>query len=55
MDRYMWLDSDDSSNGEILEELEDEFMVFYTMMAICANTWELFNPNKLKVWRSRCS
>ena len=48
MDTYMWLDSDDSSNDEILEELEDEFKVFYTMVAICANTWKFFNPNELK-------
>ena len=42
MDTNMWL----SSNDEILEELEDEFMVTCNMMAICANTLEFFNPNE---------
>ena len=44
----MWIDSDDSSHDDILEKLEDEVMVFYTMMAICAHSWAFFDPNELE-------
>ena len=48
MDIDVWHDPNNSSNDEILEEHEDELIVFYTMIAICANTWEIFNPNELE-------
>lgn len=44
----MWLSSNDCSNDEILKDLDDKFIVFYTMESICANTWKFFNPNELE-------
>ena len=38
----------DSSDDKILEVLEDEFMVNYAILYVCANTWEVFNPNELE-------
>lgn len=44
----MWFSFNNSSNDMILEELEDEFMVIYTMMFICINVCEFLNPNELE-------
>lgn len=44
----MFLFSDNNSDGEILEELEDGFMIIYNMIFVCTNTYEFFNPHELK-------
>lgn len=41
MDTDMWISSDNSSNDKILEELEDEYMVIYTMMYVPNNPKDL--------------
>lgn len=52
MDYVHLVDSDDSSgtdtDGEILQELEEDILIVYTMMMVACNTHNMFNPNKFE-------